>query len=187
MNCRHCIASTMKHFDAPWSRWLIVIPSLVAALSAGIVIGFIWSGHEVLPWVAGLPIAIIAGSAPFTIRGYTVTAGALLIHRLFWVTRLPLGGLQSARFEPDAMRGSIRLLGNGGLFSFTGWFRNRTLGTYRAFATDLHRTVVLRFASRTIVVSPSAPEAFADAIAISSHAARHGLPQNAGGADRPPA
>ena len=161
----------MKFYKAPWSKLLIIISSLVAALGAGIAIGIIWSGHEGLPWVAVLPIAIVAGSALFTIRGYTVTADALLIHRLFWKTRLPLGGLESVLFEPDAMLGSIRLWGNGGLFSFTGLFRNKTLGSYHAFATDLRRTVVLRFPSRTVVVSPAAPETFAHDIAVSSHAA----------------
>ncbi|MCX5963701.1 MAG: PH domain-containing protein [Cyanobacteria bacterium] len=161
----------MKFYKAPWSKLLIITSSLVTALGAGIAIGFIWSGHEVLTWVAALPIAIVAGSALFMIRGYTVTANALLIHRLFWTTRLPLGCLESVLFEPDAMRGSIRLCGNGGLFSFTGLFRNKTLGNYHAFATDLRRTVVLRFPSRTVVVSPAAPETFALDIAASSHAA----------------
>ena len=55
------------------------------------------------------------------IRGYTVAANAVLVHRPFW-TRACRGGLESAAFDPKAMRRSIRLCGNGGLFSFTGWF-----------------------------------------------------------------
>ena len=161
----------MKSYEAPWSISLIVVSSLVTVLCAGIAIGFIWIGRGVLPWVALLPIAIIAASAPFAIRGYAVTPDALLIRRLFWTTRLPLGGLQSAEFEPDAMRRSIHTLGNGGLFSFTGSFSNKTLGAYRAYATDLRRTVVLRFPSRTVVVSPSAPEAFVHDITVARHAA----------------
>ena len=161
----------MKNHKAPWSTSLIIISSLATALCAGIAIGFILSGRGALPRVALLPLAIIAGGALFTIRGYTVTPDAILVHRLFWTTRLPLTGLQSAQFEPDAMRGSIRTFGNGGLFSFTGFFRNTALGTYRAFVTDLHRTVVLRFPSRTVVVSPSAPEDFIRDIRVTSHAA----------------
>jgi len=75
---------------------------------------------------------------------------------------VPLAGLQSATFTPDVMRRSLRLFGNGGMFSITGWYRNSALGTYRAFVTDLKNTVVLRFATqKTIVVSPENPEAFA--------------------------
>ena len=54
-----------------------------------------------------------------------------------------------------------RLPGNGGFFSFTGFYRNKTLGAYRAYVTDRHLTVVLRYAERTVVISPSSPEAFA--------------------------
>jgi hypothetical protein len=46
------------------------------------------------------------------------------------------------------------------VFSFTGLFRNRTLGMYRAFVTDPRRAVVLRLPRRTVVVSPADPEAF---------------------------
>lgn len=58
------------------------------------------------------------------------------------------------------MRGSRRICGNGGMFSITGWYRNRALGTYRAFVTNLKDTVVLRFPARTIVISPENPERF---------------------------
>jgi len=58
------------------------------------------------------------------------------------------------------MRGSIRLFGNGGLFSFSGFFRNQALGIYRAYVTDPALTVVLVFAERTLVISPVQPEAF---------------------------
>lgn len=105
-------------------------------------------------------MAIFVGSAVFAIRGYTVTVDAILVHRLFWTTRLPLAGLASAKVEPDAMRGSIRTFGNGGVFSFTGFYYRRALGNYRAFVTDPHRTVVLRFPKRTVVLSPVAPEEF---------------------------
>ena len=65
---------------------------------------------------------------------------------------------------PLDMKGSIRLCGNGGIFSFTGLYRSRALGRYRAFVNDLNRTVVLRFANRTAVVSPDDPHVFAEAV-----------------------
>lgn len=157
----------MKHYAAPWSTSLIVISSLVTIGCVAIGIPFLRSGH---PWQAFGPLVIVLGALPFTIRGYSITPGAVLIHRLFWTTRLPLSGLQSAEFEPEAMTRGIRLFGNGGLFSITGWFRNKTLGTYRAFVTDPHRTVVLHFSKRTVVVSPVAPEEFVHDIRLTSHA-----------------
>jgi len=122
-------------------------------------------------WAAWFPLVVLFSAVPFTIRGYTIAADVLLVHRLFWTTRLPLAGLQSAEFEPEAMRRSIRLFGNAGLFSFTGFFRNKLLGAYRAFVTDQHRTVVMRFLKRTVVVSPAAPEEFVHDLAVSNRSA----------------
>jgi len=109
---------------------------------------------------AGLPMALIVGCALFTVRGYAITPEAILVRRLFWCSRLPRAGLESATFLPGAMKGSIRTCGNGGFYSFTGWYRNRDLGNYRALVTDTAKCVVLRYAGRTIVVSPGEPEEF---------------------------
>ena len=144
-----------------------MMSALSAVVCIGAAISVLWSGRS---WMAVLPVAILCGGVLFTIRGYTVSPEAILVHRLFWTTRLPLAALQSAQFEPDAMRRSLRTFGNGGLFSFTGFFRNSSLGSYRAFVTDPHRTVVLHFRARTVVVSPSAPEEFVHDVATTSHA-----------------
>jgi len=150
----------MKHYQAPWGKTLIVVSSLATVLC--LVIAWIQLNHSGMSRLIGLLlVAVVIASAFFTVRGYTVTPDAILVHRLFWATRLPRAGLQSAVFEPDAMRGSIRTFGNGGFFSFTGFYRNKTLGAYRAYVTDRHLTVVLRYAERTVVISPSSPEAFA--------------------------
>jgi hypothetical protein len=150
----------MKHYAAPWGTLLIVISSLATALLVGATVLLEWNNPGMLTWLASLPLAIVLGAALFAIRGYTVAPDALLVHRLFWTTRLPLAGLQSVRYEPDAMRRSVKTMGNGGLFSFSGFYYNKSMGYYRAFVTDLHRTVVLRFATRTVAVSPSDPEGF---------------------------
>ncbi len=56
----------------------------------------------------------------------------------------------------------IRTFGNGGRFGFTGRFRNRTPGPYRAFATDGERTVVIELRDGAVVVTPDRPEVFAE-------------------------
>ncbi len=161
----------MKHYKAPWSRSLVIVSSLVTILCLGLTLSMVWNGRGVLYWAGLLPLAIVVGSALFTICGYTVTPDAILVHRLLWSTRLPLAGLKSAQFEPEAMRASIRTFGNGGLFSITGFFSNKLLGAYRAFVTDQHHTVVLRYSGRTLVVSPAAPEKFVHDLAIPGHSA----------------
>ena len=161
----------MKHYKAPWSGSLVAVTSVLTVLLLGITLGMAFYGRGIVPWAGLLPLAILVCSVPFTIRGYTVTPDAILVHRLLWTTRLSLSGLASAKFEPEAMRGSIRTFGNGGLFSITGFFRNKALGAYRAFVTDQHQTVVLHYSGHTVVVSPSSPQEFIHGLPLPSHAA----------------
>ncbi len=68
--------------------------------------------------------------------------------------------------EPDALRGSLRIFGNGGGFSFSGFYYSKRLGSFRAFVTDRRRTVVLRYANRRVVLSPATPEDFVQDLAL---------------------
>jgi hypothetical protein len=154
----------MKTYQAPWGRVLIVISSLLVLLSIASVVGWpliLGTGPPGMALLAQwtLPV-IVLGCLPFMIRGYAITDDAILIQRLFWATRLDRAGLKSAEVLPNVMNKSLRTCGNGGGFSFTGWYWNKSLGFYRAFVTDLNRTVVLRFRNRTVVVSPDDPAGF---------------------------
>lgn len=154
----------MKAYQAPWGRALIVISGLLIVLSVASVVGMpliLGSGPPGLALLAQwtLPVIVLC-CLPFMIRGYVITDEAILIRRLFWTTRLDLAGLESAESVPKAMNKSLRTCGNGGVFSFTGWYWSKSLGFFRAFVTDLNRTVVLRFRCRTVVVSPVSPEGF---------------------------
>ena len=116
-----------------------------------------------------LPLVVVLGCLPFMVRGYVLTERELIIHRLGWTNRWPLAGLTAAEVDPDALKKSIRLWGDGGLFSFCGWFRNKKLGLYRLFATDPKRCVVLKLGSRTVVVTPDKPEEFVSEIQRRAH------------------
>lgn len=112
--------------------------------------------------------ALVAATAAFSVRGYSVDGETLLVHRLGWTTRFDLSRLTRAEFSPGATAGSMRTFGNGGLFAFVDHFRNAALGPYRAFATDGARTVVLDFATgrgtERIVVTPDRPAEFVAAL-----------------------
>lgn len=155
----------MRIHRAPWGKTLIWTSSIMVVLSVANVVGMSFLPASVPGWTVELARwtlpAVVLGCLPFMIRSYQVTDGAILIRRPFWTTRLDLAALKSAEVVPDAMRKSLRTCGNGGVFSFTGWYWSKALGGFRAFVTDLHRTVVLRFDNRTVVVSPDAPEEFA--------------------------
>jgi len=152
-------------FSAPWSRSVKIISALVFA----VLLGIVFVGSRKLPDSAPLsarlaatliPVAILTGTLPFVVRGYFISDGEMRIARLGWQNRFALAEVVSVSVDPEAMRWSIRLCGSGGLFGFFGWFRNKTLGTYRAYATDPKNTVVVKLRDRTIVVTPDEPARF---------------------------
>jgi len=158
-----------QYYQAYWGKWLKVSSVAVSLLMVGMMVAMSIIFVRVPPpeWVWGVlllqPIILVA-AALYTVRGYFVTGDELLVQRLFWKTRIPLQALVSAQVEPDAFRHCIRTCGNAGGFSISGRYYSKTLGHFRALATDLKQTVVLRFEKRVIVVSPSEPEAFVKAV-----------------------
>ncbi|MFI2810665.1 MULTISPECIES: PH domain-containing protein [Microbulbifer] len=149
-------------FNAPWSRqlkWLTALAVLLLLAIPLILMARAPADPPVLYRVSiWLPVAILALSTLFAIRGFTLKGDAIYVIRPLWKTRLPLDGLQQVVADPGAMQGSIRIFGNGGLFGYIGLFQNKHIGRYRAFATDQAKAVILRFPERTLVVTPGRPE-----------------------------
>jgi hypothetical protein len=155
---------TTIQFDAPWSRTVrnTTVLSLVI-LALPLLAAIIAPAKPPLWGIAlliALPLLIVAETFAARVRGYTLTEREIIVHRGFWDTRLPLDGLRSVSGDAEAMYGSARVFGNGGLFSITGRYWNRKLRWYRAYATDQSRAVVLRYADRTIVITPHDPQQF---------------------------
>jgi hypothetical protein len=161
---------------APWPTSLKVISLLATAVL--LVVG--WAAWRVIPrgtrvpfaenvgtFVAALPPLVLVGALLFVVTGYEVGPSELRIRRLLWSTRVRLDGLSRAWADPKAMSGSLRIWGNGGLYSFTGYFQSQALGRYRAFVTDPAFAVVLARTGRTVVVSPAEPRAFLQALSLS--------------------
>ncbi len=162
----------MNTYQAPWTRSLVWTSALATLICVGVPFGlqFLPGIQDSVPfWLGAMMLAVVAGCGLGCVRDYTITPDAILVQRSFWATRIPRAGLESARFEPRALCGSIRTCGNGGLFAWTGFFWNKAFGFYRAYVTDHRRTVVLRFATRTIVVSPDDPEEFIAALFPPTH------------------
>jgi len=151
--------AVIAEFPAPWSRSLSVVTTLsVSLLLVVMLVGLLTGPRQLAVWRAGMvgvPLVVLLGALPFTVRGYVLTAEHIEVRRLGWSTVLPLAGLVAVSGEPEGLRGSVRLFGNGGLFAITGWFWNRRIGRFRAYATDPGRVVLLRYRDgRKIVVTP---------------------------------
>ena len=160
-------SSKSARFRAPWGLSLKIITPLVTALMLASVV-LIATRHEAAQlrgWLGGFLVALLAGGPLFMVRGYEVAPGELTILRPGWRTRIPLDGLRSVEPGDGLATFRLRLFGNGGFWSITGWFWNRKLGRFRSFANDPGRVLALRFERRcAIVVSPADPAAFTDAL-----------------------
>jgi hypothetical protein len=156
------------YFSAPWATSLKVISLLSTILLLAIMWGIPLPSP--VPWdvrvaVRILPVVLLAICALYTVRGYEVEKGFLLVRRLLWATRIPLRGLAGVEFRPGSFGWAWRTCGNGGLFSFSGWFYQRPLGAFRALATRATDAVILKFGDRKpIVVTPGDPARFVSAV-----------------------
>lgn len=154
----------MLTFAARWSAMLIV----VSLVMTGICVFAGLAAFQVRPWLGTVVLGVPVVALLFCVRGYTLEPGLLRVQRLLWSTEVPLRGLRAADTDPAQLAGSWRTFGNGGFFSVSGWFYNRTLGKYRAFVTNRRDAVILRFADRTVVVSPERPDRFAEQVLASA-------------------
>lgn len=161
-----------RYFKASWGQYLKAITGGISALLIGISFYSLWlmlNGSNNISLLGILsPLAVIALCSLFTVRGYTISGDQLIVHRLGWTNTIELSELTSATHIPGVMQGSFRTFANGGLFSFAGNFYDSNLGHYRAYATDSMNSVVLKFANKTIVVSPDEPEEFISIITAAS-------------------
>jgi hypothetical protein len=151
-------------FRAPWSRGLrsiscVAVACLVAAFIAGL---YAWSrtGSNVALIPIAAPPFILLIAALCIVRGYVLTNDEIVVKRLGWANRFALADLRSVHGDNEVMSKSLRLLGNTGLLSYSGYFWNRKIGRYRAFATDPSRAVVLTYAKRKILLTPDDPQRF---------------------------
>jgi hypothetical protein len=148
----------LAEFSAPWGRSVrLATAASVTVLLALLLVGLLMA-PRLLPWrmlAIGVPLILLLGALPFMVRGYVLTESSIEVRRLGWSTFLPLAGLQAVTGEPEGLRGSVRLFGNGGLFGISGWFWNRRIGRFRAYATDPERVVLLRYRDgKKVLVTP---------------------------------
>jgi hypothetical protein len=143
------VAVVIAEFGAPWSRAVRLLSfGSVALLLALTLIGLLLGPRQVWLWRAlmvGAPLAVLCSALLFMVRGYVLSPAQIEVRRLGWATVLPLAGLEAVSGDPRALQGSLRLFGNGGLFAISGWFWNRRIGRFRAYATDPERAVLLRY------------------------------------------
>lgn len=153
---------TTIEFRAPWDAYLRFMAASVSVAVPLIMLATIVVAATSLAafLMFAVPPLLVGAALAGRVRGYVLTEDAITIRRGWRETRLSLAGLCSVTADVAAMSGSLFLFSNHGLFSYVGRYWNRKLGWYRAYATDRSRAVVLRYADRTVVISPHDPQQF---------------------------
>jgi hypothetical protein len=151
----------LVNFRAPWSSSLRITTTVAMLVLLGVLVVAALVGSQAfmpMPLRVGLvalPVLIVLVTLSFMVRGYLLTDKEIAVQRLGWRTPLPLAGLVAVTGQPEGLRGSMRLFGNGGLFAMTGWYWNRRIGRFRAYVTDPARAVLLRYRDgRQVILSP---------------------------------
>ncbi|MCK5036441.1 MAG: hypothetical protein KAS73_11145 [Candidatus Sabulitectum sp.] len=102
----------------------------------------------------------------FSVTGFALEGNTLIVSRPLWKTTIALPPDCTARAEPEIRKGLLKTMGNGGLFGYTGGFRNRKLGNFKTYATNWgHAVSVTSDANEfCIVVTPEEVELFIQSI-----------------------
>jgi hypothetical protein len=169
----------VRRFNAPWDRPLLL--STAALLMVILVTAIAGTATAVRAGMrgVGLVVAIFAGGTAVVAwalapRAFAIGGGALRVLRNGWLpTRIPLSAIRSAgEIEADALHGSVRVLGIGGLFGTYGLYRSPALGPTRLDATRSAGLVLVRTARRAHVLTPDRPGEFVEALLAASPSAQ---------------
>jgi len=152
-----------NEFKAPWSvvLWVITVVSSVVIFALPLTVLKKMDSQVLLGIIVPLFMVIWFGSLLFMIRSYRIAKNTLYIRRFLWESSVDITDFVSAEVLPrEAIGAQIRLLGNGGLFSFSGLYWSNKLGRFRMWVTEPKMQLLITCRSRKIVVSPASPEEF---------------------------
>ena len=150
-----------------WSAKLILVSIAATAVLAlcAYLAGTRRRLKPVMRFVAGvIPVVVMVSSGIMCVRGYVLDEQSLRVKRLLWDTPIALSQINSAEYNPGVAEDLTRTWGNGGVYAYIGDFHSETLGSFKAYVTNWDDTVVLRLDEETVVLSPSDPAGFVDAV-----------------------
>jgi hypothetical protein len=148
---------------------LATLVSAVLVLFGAVAVAFMMLRDPHVPRPMLAIVGVIPCSAIITwwtarIRRYRLAGDELLVELPFRTVKIPLAGLTSVAQDREAMRRAWKVYGNGGLGAYSGRFRNKRLGPFRAFLTDADHAVVLRWPDRCLVISPGQDYTFVETV-----------------------
>ncbi len=128
--------------------------------------------HSFLNWYVAIAIFLIAISVylySYWVQGYQLENGKIIInHKHLKDTIIAMDTIKTVTIYTKKEMGLLlRYWGNGGLFGYTGFFVNKTLGRMQWYGTQMQEAVFLQLASgKTIVVTPLDASGFVKALGV---------------------
>ncbi len=161
---------TAARFEVHYGALLKVTSGLATVVLLALVLfgffkGPLGNGVESLPrlLMCVFPMLLIAAPALFMVLRYEIDDAGLHVVRPIGRLRI-FSNVSTVAAVDGALKGAFRTFGNGGLFSFTGWYWVRGYGSSRLWVTDFHSLVAMRGDRGCVFVSPAKRDAFIAAV-----------------------
>jgi hypothetical protein len=155
----------MKQATASMGTPIKVITSIYCVVTLGLLLS---SGNHLAFLVVGLFLALIAAACyRYSPRAYEIHEGRFILH-LHGLTKI-YEPYTDCCVPPEKMSMSLRVFGNGGLFSGSGIFWNKQLKFFRAYVTRSQPgdMLLVHAGDKKIMISPEDPQTFlAEAAAL---------------------
>ena len=144
---------------SPWTKGLTIISILGTIVIVALIVYLCYvactSAKMSYMWIfAAILTIVLLWAIVVAPMGVSVDKdGNITIHLL--ACRIRIAKEEIIKITPfPSDRGTIRLLGSGGLFGYMGLFRNAEIGTFSNYSTDLEKShVIYRKNKRPIVVT----------------------------------
>ena len=112
-------------------------------------------------------IATIIGGLGYMPIRLTIGNDKIILHRLLGDINIPIKDIIAIKAIPNSETAfSIRIFGSGGLFGYLGKFKNKKLGNYTMYATDINELILIRTARKTYVFSCRNRDKFIESVKL---------------------
>lgn len=142
-------------FPCPWSMGVTFLTAITAIILV-ISVYFVWTNE--LIWLKYtliiICLATIIGVLLLMPLRLIIGSDKITLHRLIGSIHIPFKDIIELKAIPNSETAySIRVLGSGGLCGYLGKFKNKKLGNYIMYATNLNELILIRTDRKTYVFS----------------------------------